>query len=108
MKIYIAQIRAREISFGHRHEFRRILGAFTDYQTARSVCMEELDAFMDNHGISPRLSSVQQFEDSFECSVDFDGYSCLCDFFATELKGKPRRNYDEVEEVIIGEEREEW
>ena len=107
MKIYIAQIRAREVSFGHRREFRNILGAFADYQTARSVCLEELDAFMADHGITPRLSAVNQYEDSFECSVEFNGQACLCDFFATELMGKRQRHYDEMEEVIVGEE-EEW
>ena len=106
MKIYIAQIQTREVSTGHKREFRQILGAFADYQTARSVCMEELDAFMVDHGISPHMSSVFQYEDNFECRCDFNGQACLCDFFATELKSS-KRHGDEAE-VILGEVTEEW
>lgn len=107
MKIFIAQIHTKEVSIGHKREFFQILGAYADYQAARAVCMRELDTFMADRGISPRMSTVHQYEDSFECICDFDGQACICDFFATELKGSAQPTYDESE-VIVGMELEEW
>lgn len=87
MTVYIAQVQTRTTGYGQSAETRLILGAFASYQTARTACMAELDTFMQENDIAPSLSTVRQYEESFECFCEFHGQACLCSFFATEVQG---------------------